>query len=214
MRFTVPAIILSLCVALAVPSPLPEPDTSDVDFSKIVLEGISYAGSGCTAGSVSFSPKPEWTIFSLGFGQFTVSIGPGIPTSEKRKNCNLNVKLRYPTGYQYAIYRIDFAGYAALDKDVKATHQVDYWFSGQALKKATLKSEFLGSFRDSYNVRATLTPDNWVWSPCNDSTTLNLNTQVFLDNSLSPQGYGTTVATETFGDTLKAVYGAQWRKCP
>lgn len=139
MRFPVSAIVLSLYAALAASSPISEPDTSDIDLSKIYVEGIAHAGSGCPSASVALTHNSNWTVFALVFERFSVSIGPGIPSAQKSKNCIVEVRLRYPPGYQYTIYQADFRDQATLDKGVNATHKASFWFAGET-PKATLKA--------------------------------------------------------------------------
>ena len=103
MRFPVPAIALGLYAALTASSPIPEPDASDIDWSKIYLEGITYAGSGCSSASVSSFHNSDWKSFALAFESSTWAIGPGNPSTPRSRNCIVQVRLRYPPGYQYTI---------------------------------------------------------------------------------------------------------------
>ena len=220
MRFPVPAIVLSLYAGLAASSPIPEPDTSDIDWSKIYIEGITYAGSGCPSASVSSFHNSDWKSFTLAFESSTWAIGPGNPSTPRSRICVVQVRLRYPPGYQYTIYKVDFTGQATLDKGVKLTHQVDYQFVGET-PKVTLKAQLFGPFDGSYTLHDIpydiLGNEALVWSPCSDPRALNLNSQLFLDNSMNPQGSGSTAAS---GDVIVHltktlhVYGMRWSKCP
>ena len=105
-------------------------------------------------------------------------------------------------------------GQATLDKDVKLTHQVDYRFSS-GTSKAILKAQLVGPFGGSYNLHDTLSTEALVWSPCSAPATLNLNSQLSLDNSMNPQGSGSTAAPgDVIDHPAKTLFGIQWRKCP
>ena len=214
MRFSVPTIILSLCAALAPASPLPGPDTlpsaANIDLTKVYIEGMTYAGSGCKAGSVAISHRQDFSVFTLSFDDFVVSIGPGTPFHYRRKNCNLNVKLHYPPGYQYTLYQADYTDTANLEKGVSATQESQYWFSGTP--RATLRTKFNGPFSGSFRLGDTLVNDALVWSPCGASTTLTINTQLYLDNTGYPQTSG-YIPTDDLDPEWKILYGISWKKC-
>lgn len=58
------------------------------------------------------------------------SIGTGVPITENRKNCQLNINLQYPPGFQYSIFSTEFRGYAGLSANVTGTQSATYYFSG------------------------------------------------------------------------------------
>jgi hypothetical protein len=71
------------------------------------------------------------TIVTLIFDAYVASIGPGIPLTESRKNCQLSVNIKYPGGFQYSILSADYRGYASLQKGITGTVKSTYYFSGQ-----------------------------------------------------------------------------------
>lgn len=58
------------------------------------------------------------------------SIGPGVPITANRLNCQLNVNLQYPPGFQYSVLSTQFRGYAGIEKGVTAVQSANYYFSG------------------------------------------------------------------------------------
>jgi hypothetical protein len=58
------------------------------------------------------------------------SIGPGVAVTSNRANCQLNINLQYPSGFQYSILGTDYRGYAALGPGVTGTQSATYYFSG------------------------------------------------------------------------------------
>ena len=76
---------------------------------------------------------------TLIFDSYIASIGPGIPITEQRKNCQLNVDIRYPGGFQYSVLSADNRGYAALDKGVSGTLKSTYYFSGQTAQVSVME---------------------------------------------------------------------------
>jgi hypothetical protein len=134
------------------------------------------------------------TVVTLAFDSYLASIGPGIAFTEKRTNCNLNTKLHYPQGYQYTFYQLNYTGRTDLEKNVRATQQSTYWFAS-GNPRTNLKTSWVGEFSDNYPFRDTLANTSWVCSPCGASTTLNINTEVLLENSKDPKESG-LIATD------------------
>ena len=97
----------------------------------IQIQGLTYGGSGCPSNSVGSSISEDKTVVTLIFDQYIAAVGPGVLVTESRKNCQLNLKLKYPGGYQYSIMSADYRGFAALDAGVTGQQRSTYYFSGQ-----------------------------------------------------------------------------------
>jgi hypothetical protein len=65
------------------------------------------------------------------FDSYVASIGPGVSAIESRKNCQLNIDLKYPGGFQYSVFTTEYRGYAALDKGVSGVQKATYYFTGR-----------------------------------------------------------------------------------
>jgi Domain of unknown function (DUF4360) len=117
------AIIASVSAAPAARDDKPNPN-------EVHFETISYAGSGCPAGTVSNIASDDKTILTSVFDQFVAAVGPGIPITGSRKNCQMTLKIHYPGGFQFSIFEADYRGFVQLDKDVNAVQKSTYYFSG------------------------------------------------------------------------------------
>src|SRR4051812_29314946 len=87
-------------VVIVTPPPSPPNWFSAPDY--VVVRGISYAGSGCPAGSLSENISLDYRGLSVIMDSFVAEIGPDIPLSMNRKNCQVMVDLDYPDGWQYS----------------------------------------------------------------------------------------------------------------
>jgi hypothetical protein len=175
------------------------------------VRNISYAGSGCPAGSVAGNTSPDRQAFTLLFDSYIAEVGPGIPLNQKRKNCQLNIDLDFPSGWSYTIFSVDYRGYVALERNVKGTQQSSYYFQGQG-RTATLKTVMNGPIDQNYQIRDTLGLTATVWSPCGAQRALNINSQLILDNARAPRASG-LLTTDSIDGELKLVYGIQWQRC-
>lgn len=177
--------------------------------NQVSINGISYAGSGCPAGSVSQVLSLDAKAFTLLFDSYVAEAGPGMPLSLARKNCQIAVDLRFPPGWSYSIFTVDYRGYARLDPGTSGQQISSYYFSGQA-KTGNLRTNFYGPTERDYQIRDTLGLDTVVWSPCGASRALNMNTQVRVTASGSRRAL---LTVDSIDGELKQIYGIQWRRC-
>jgi hypothetical protein len=63
--------------------------------------------------------------------QFTAKVGSKTDVVESRKNCQLNLKLEYESGFSFSVYQADYSGWADLDDGVTGNVKATYYFSGQ-----------------------------------------------------------------------------------
>lgn len=175
------------------------------------VRSISYAGTGCPAGSVAENVSPDRQAFTLLFDSYVAEVGPGVPLSAKRRNCQLNVDLDFPNGWSFTIFTVDYRGYISLERNVTGLQQSKYYFQGSAAT-GTLKSQFTGPRDQDYQIRDTLGVSAEIWSPCGARRSLNINTEVRLDNSRNTRGAG-LMTLDSIDGQLKHVYGIKWRRC-
>lgn len=177
--------------------------------NEVFIDRISFAGSGCPAGSVSDMVSPDAKAFTLLFDSYVAEAGPGIPRKENRKNCQIAVDLRFPQGWSYTIFEVDYRGYANLDPGTSGLQQTTYYFQGSP-SSTTLRSLFRGFFDDNYHIRDTLGLSALVWSPCGVIRPVNLNTEVRVQALGSRQALMTI---DSIDGQLEHRYGIQWRRC-
>ncbi|PUU74603.1 hypothetical protein B9Z19DRAFT_1068074 [Tuber borchii] len=212
MKYSVSAIVLGFFAAFGAATPTPD-DKPDDD--QVIVTGVTYAGSGCKAGTAHISNSPDWSTFTIIFDDFNPTIGPGSKISDQVKNCNLNFQANYPPGYQYAIYKTDYTGYALLDAGVTVKQTSSYWFAGFVSDRPTFQSTWYGPYNNQYHFTDTL--QSALYSPCGNSTSLNINTQIFMTSS-NPKAHG-SINPPSELDTLLATskiqhaYYVNWRRC-
>lgn len=183
--------------------------SAQVNPLEVYIESIAYDGSGCPVGSVGQSFANDRKSFTLIFDQFVASRGPGIPVTESRKNCHLNVKVHVPNGFQYSIATVDYRGYVQLPAGVTATQSATYVFAG-FLDHTTSSASFNGPVAKDYLTRDTIALETVAWSPCGRPVPLNINAQVRLAGATSPQAQ---ITTDSIDGKVKHIFGLQFRPC-
>jgi hypothetical protein len=177
----------------------------------VTIEGIKYAGTGCPAGSVMEDISSDYKAFTLLFDDYVVEAGPDVSRREMRKACQINVDLKFPQGWSYSIMDVDYRGYVSLDRGVTGVAQSNYYFQGQR-GSARLKTTFRGPVDDDYEYRDKLGVSALVWSPCGANRSLNIKSQIRLDNRRNRNGSGLLTLDSIDGE-VKHIYGIRWRRC-
>ena len=117
---------------IALGAPARADDRLSVAPDYLRIRSIQHAGSGRPAGSVAENVSPDRTAFTVLFDSFIAEIGPGLPLSTKRKNCQLLFDFDYPSGWQFALLTLDSRGYVSLERGVSGTQKVASTFRGSS----------------------------------------------------------------------------------
>ncbi len=99
---------------------------------EVQINGFTYGGSGCPAGTVGSMLSGDRTTLTLIYDEFIAQAGVGIAPKERRKNCQVNVKLHFPQGWQFSIFKADYRGHATLPQGASGTCKATYYFSGSS----------------------------------------------------------------------------------
>lgn len=203
MKYTFGAIALAAC---SLASPVPDNVAAAPPSFKIA--NIISGGSGCPQGTIDINFTDN-KILPIYFNkEFTAAIGPGVAADQQRKNCQINMKLQYSPGYQYAVYSADYVGYGDLDAGVKGTVKANYYFSGQTDQVSSalqLQGPFTGRYTKHDDVALS------IWSPCGSDSLFNVNSEVFLTTQNSGAS-GTLVATKESARFQQNLF-LKWRQC-
>ncbi|KAF9732425.1 secreted protein [Paraphaeosphaeria minitans] len=179
-------------------------------YAQVTIGNVTYGGTGCPQGTLSAQLNTDKTLVTIIFDAYIASIGPGVAVTEQRKNCQLNIDIRYPGGFQYSVLSADYRGYASIQKGVTGTLKSTYYFSGQT-DQSTTDYTFTGPVTGDYLKHDTADSVSTVWSPCGTQGLLNINSQVRLSSTESKAtGLLTTDSTDL---KFTQVAYVQWQKC-
>ena len=179
---------------------------------RVTIKSLSYAGSGCPANSVAQNIASDGQALTLLFSDFIAEGGRGVPASESRKNCQLNIEMDFPHGWSLSVASIDYRGYASLDRGVRGTHQSKYYFRGEQ-SDATFAKTFRGSYDDDYHIKDDLALDAVVWSPCGDTASLNINSQIRVNVPAAARGRSGLMTVDSVDAKVSHKLGLKWKRC-
>jgi hypothetical protein len=207
--------ILPLFAGLAAALPTEEPVAREYlaagpSGHEVQITGIAFAGSGCPAGSVSGQLSTDLTTLTLLYTSFVAQSGKNIPASSYRKNCQLNVKLQYPSGWQFSVFKADYRGYAQIPAGDTGTCKATYYFSGDSTQVSSTMT-IKGPYDDNYLKTDQFGVTSTVWSPCGLEGLLNINSEVRLSPSDSTKSGQLTVDSTDL--RFKQIHYLQWQKC-
>lgn len=94
------------------------------------VTSISYAGSGCSASTITGPFSSDGKTFGLPHGSLVAQSGPGTTASNNRRNCQMALKIRYSPGWQFSISKAEYSGYAQLPWGVDGTSVTIVYFAG------------------------------------------------------------------------------------
>ncbi|KAI8893229.1 hypothetical protein BC833DRAFT_609098 [Globomyces pollinis-pini] len=204
MQFS--SLLLSLSSVLAATVPI---SGAPPNPNQVYIKEITYGGTGCPANTVAIAMSEDRTTFTLIFDQFVASSGPGTTVTDFRKNCQVNVDLRYPSGFSYSIAQVDYRGYVNVPAGLTATQKSNYYFSGQQ-NQISAQSVFTGPYTKDYLVSDKIEIAKYVWSPCGSVARGNVNAQVRLEGNTSLAGQ---ITVDSIDGKVKQTFGIIWKTC-
>jgi hypothetical protein len=98
----------------------------------VFIQSFTFAGSGCPAGTVANATDAAKDVLTLIYSEYVAEIGPGTLPSDHRKNCQVNLDVHYPQGWQFSIFSVDYRGFEQLDAKVTGHQLATYYFSGNS----------------------------------------------------------------------------------
>lgn len=162
-------------------------------------------------------PTLRTQTFGLRYSSFKALIGPRVSTSERTRNCQMHLNLKYAPGVTLALASLTNSGYASLDEGVTATTFVTSFFSQSAADTSTVRTTIQGGGAwdagRTFKNTAVVPADAMVWGPCGATGILNVNNRVSLTSS-SASAWGTVdLSALDDKDTSGTEIAVVWKRC-
>jgi len=205
-------------VGLAAALPAPEPDFSGSlplagpSGHEVQIDSIAYSGSGCNPGTVAGLLASDLTAVTLLFSSFSASQGKGTLPKDLRTNCNLLVKIKYPSGWQFSVFKADYRGYAQIPSGDQGVCKSTYSFQGLS-GNAESKLTIVGPYDDNYQKTDQFGLQTTVWSPCGQEGILNINSEVRMSPKNSNTALAGLMTVDSIDLKFKQIHYLQWQKC-
>lgn len=119
-----------------------EPLIQDDDLSTIVVtKGLVVAGSGCPSGfGTLIDVDVNRNVLELRVNEMEAVAGPSTPMTERRKNCQVVVPVKLPSGKKLVITQVDAHAELALPQGASFTVSQAAYFQGQNTQSKATKT--------------------------------------------------------------------------
>jgi hypothetical protein len=212
---------LAVGLVLLVPTPAYAEETPPPE-GEVAVVAVTSNGNGCRPQSVEVIGERDNTFFRIRYHGFRAFVGDDAKPTDFRKNCQVNLQIHPPTGYTYAIKRVEQSGRARLTENFKATQRFSFYSAGQVpISLPTF--ELRGPYDDYWTRIDDLAEDQRIYAPCGQSRNLNVNIEArifatgqrpYPTNSIT-QGLPTPSEQNRDGvPDSDAKYYYAWKACP
>jgi hypothetical protein len=157
--------------------------------------------------------SPDNTAFTVTYSAYMALVGVGSVATDFRKNCQLNVIVQVPSGFSYAISKVDYRGYASIAAGATATQRANYYFQGQSAT-AYASHTFAGAYDNNWQTSDEVALASMVWSPCGALRNLNINTELRVAAGTSnPKTTTSLMSMDSTDGQINTIYHFSWRSC-
>lgn len=185
--------------------PLVLPDPNGVYFAEVTANG-----TGCPAGTWDTAISEDGKTFTTTFSAYEAFLEP--PRSVVVKDCQLGITLHSPQGLSYSVESFYYQGYAFLDPGVMGRQTANYYFMGNPVDHAELRTDLRGFYDDSYLFQDDVGIADLVWSPCGTERNLNVTTRLRVQNNRQRTGTGYMNLTAVDAAS-RLILRLAWRTC-
>jgi hypothetical protein len=212
--FTKIFLLLSL-LATILPVQGANPVPAEV-AADIIINYVKAHGSGCPQKQIAAEISPDRTVVTLGFREFQTYVGDGALEVDGDKECIIQLNLKIPGGYSFAVVETTYHGWARLDSGVTGNVSSIYSFSEGIVGGSTSEAIIGGSgggdeLGQSYHETDTIPTTAIVKSPCGRNINLFIKTRIKLSSS-NPTASGALFRDDTTIALTQQV-NLSWGEC-
>ncbi|MDY7090269.1 MAG: DUF4360 domain-containing protein [Actinomycetota bacterium] len=182
----------------------------DPPSDRIVIDLVAMAGSGCPPGTAAVAVSPDNTAFTTIYSEYVAEAGPGIPSTQGRKNCQLNVLVNVPQGFTFAIAKVDYRGYGLLQQGAVASQRANYYFQGMS-QSTYVNHPIAAPLDDNWMFSDDVPVAAMVWHPCGERRNLNINTELRVSKGTSRDA--SYLAMDSIDGSITTTYHFTWQRC-
>lgn len=184
---------------------LESPDPEESFFADVIANG-----TGCPAGTWQTTISEDGKTFTTSFSAYEAILEAS--RSIAIRDCQLGITLHSPQGLSFAVESFYYQGYAYLDSGVTGRQTANYYFMGNPLNHAELRTDLRGPFDDDYLFQDDVGIVDLVWSPCGVERNLNVATRLRVQNNPRRTGTGYMNLLSVDG-SAQLVFRLAWRSC-
>jgi hypothetical protein len=178
---------------------------------RITIDVVTVNGSGCPAGTAIVTVSRDNTSFRVRYRSYVAQAGGNSKPTDFRKNCQLNLLVRIPQGFTFAIARANYRGTANLKRGVSGLERAAYYFTGSPAT-AFVDHTLAGPFNNRWSFTDIKPVAQLVFAKCGKATNLNINTELRVRATGRPAAKSTMTMSATTGD-VDTIFHFSWKTC-
>lgn len=205
---TAAAMLSTLGVAAPVHAgPPPVPD------EMMIIDVVKANGSGCPGESAAITVSEDNKAFTVTYSEYTAQVGPQSGPLDFRKNCQLALDVKVPSGFTFAIATADYRGFASLRNGAWAEQNANYYFQGYSQTTRT-QHRFKGPMEDGWQRTDRVGIASLNYLRCGDRRFLNINTELRVNRGWSDTRKHTSfISMDSTDAAINTLYRVVWKKC-
>ena len=183
--------------------------------AEVTVNNIAFRGDACRTGTFVWNLSSDAKAFTLLFSEFAVSADP--TATKARKLCELDIQMRIPSGWSFALLGVDIRGYAGLKNEVSRGHVRAVYAFGRSRNPTLLAAQnFQGPFDQDYVLSSDANVESYNWSPCGGTRIMRVRTHIAA--TVAPggpnfQSAGSLLTVDSIDGEVEQKYGIIWKKC-
>lgn len=206
-----------IAIVLGVMLPLASSARGDAPPSeRVAIDILTVNGTGCPRGSVIVEMSPDNTWFRVGHSSsYMALVGIGARPTDFRKNCQLNLVIRTPSGMTYAIASVDHQAFVSLAPGASARHRANFFFSGQPASPL-VDHAISDRQQGEWQATDTFEEPTLLFAFCNIQPAITLSTELRAIAGTSDTTTTTSYVSMVWGDDVGSgptIYHLVWRHC-
>jgi len=192
--------------------------TSVIFAQNVTIRGARLTGNGCNNSSASASITEDGQTLSVLFDNYQADIGIGSSNPQAlqvKRDCHVLIDVDVPPGYQYAIVRTEYRGFAALPASAYGFHRFTQIIQGVGMPPSMREAQLRGPIANNYEVAVDQKPGREVYSTCNKpQQTIDLLSELFV--GFLPKTLDRSIAAinlDSVDTGVQLRFKLRWRPC-
>jgi hypothetical protein len=177
------------------------------------IDLITANGTGCAKGTVAIAMSADNTAFTVSYSGYLAQVGVVARPNDARKHCQLNLHIRVPDGFTYAIESVIHRGFASLAPGATGLHRARYHLQDQT-PPAFLEHSISGPLADDWQATDPVGSAGPAFAPCGAPRNLNVHSELEVIPGTSNTATTTSfMALDTTDGAFQTTYRLTWKAC-
>ncbi len=203
------SLLASLLAPFLAPAALAAPPSKPVG-----IDLVTANGTGCAKGTVAIAMSADNTAFTISYSGYLAQVGVGAKPNDARKHCQLNLHIRVPDGFTYAIESVTHRGFASIASGATGFQRARYHLQDQS-PPAFLEHSFAGPWLDDWQATDLAGSAGLAFAPCGTPRNLNVHSELEVTPGTSNMATTTSfMALDTTDGAFQTTYRLIWKACP